>query len=119
MHNQHKIALAVAKQCEKIVCDDWETVKHRTQTLSRMYQAGELADSDVHANLEEIVGGVKPGRQQPDERIYFNAVGLAYIDVALALTMYRRATERHAGQTLNLQQMMIFEHPVISDWVKR
>ena len=25
---------AVAKQCERIVCDDWETVKHRTQTLS-------------------------------------------------------------------------------------
>jgi ornithine cyclodeaminase/alanine dehydrogenase-like protein (mu-crystallin family) len=38
---------AVAKQCEKIVCDDWETVKHRTQTLSRMYHDGELADADV------------------------------------------------------------------------
>ena len=29
---------AVARRCEKIVCDDWETVKHRTQTLSRMYK---------------------------------------------------------------------------------
>jgi hypothetical protein len=33
---------AVAKQCDKIVCDDWETIKHRTQTLSRMYKDGEL-----------------------------------------------------------------------------
>jgi len=35
---------AVAKQCEKIVCDDWETLKHPTQTLSRMYKDGELKD---------------------------------------------------------------------------
>ncbi len=26
------------------VCDDWETVKHRTQILSRMYEDGELAE---------------------------------------------------------------------------
>ena len=30
----------VAQQCDKIVCDDWETVTHRTQTLSRMYADG-------------------------------------------------------------------------------
>ena len=37
----------VAKQCDKIVCDDWETVKHRTQTLSRMYKDGQLSDEDI------------------------------------------------------------------------
>src|SRR5690606_23432435 len=52
---------AVAKCCQKIVCDDWETVKHRTQTLSRMYKDGELRDSDVHANLGDLVTGRKPG----------------------------------------------------------
>ncbi len=31
---------AVAQQCDKIVCDDWDTVCHRTQTLSRMYGEG-------------------------------------------------------------------------------
>ena len=107
----------VAKQCQKIVCDDWDTVKHRTQTLSRMYQAGELADSAIHANLDEIVAGKKPGRQSADERIYFNAVGLAFVDVAIALQMYRRATERNFGQELTLQQSMIFEHPEIGQWV--
>jgi hypothetical protein len=37
----------VAKQCDKIVCDHWETAKHRTQTLSRMFRDSELRDADV------------------------------------------------------------------------
>ncbi len=107
---------AVAKQCQKIVCDDWETVKHRTQTLSRMYQEGELADKDVHANLDELVAGEKPGRENPDERAYFNAVGLSFVDVALALAMYRRAIERGFGSPLTMQETMIFQHPQIAEW---
>ena len=107
----------VAEQCQKIVCDDWDTVKHRTQTLSRMYQAGALKDTDIHANLDQIVAGERPGREGDDERIYFNAVGLAFVDIAIAVEMYRRATEKHAGERLTLQQSMIFEHPKIADWV--
>ena len=104
---------AVAQQSDKIVCDDWETVTHRTQTLSRMYNEGLLSSNDIHADLHELVSGHKKGRETEDERIYFNAVGLAYIDVALALAMFRRAQSAHIGQTLNLQQTMIFEHPEI------
>ncbi len=107
----------VAKQCEKIVCDDWNTVKHRTQTLSRMYEDGELRDSDVYADLEEIVAGDKPGRETDDERVYFNAVGLAFVDVAIALAMYRRASEAGKGRELTLQETMIFDHPRISEFV--
>ncbi len=106
----------VAKRSDKIVCDDWETVKHRTQTLSRMYKAGELKDSDIHADLVDIVTGAKPGRESDEERIYFNAVGLAYVDVAIALAMFRRASERGAGIELDLQKSMIFEHPQIAEW---
>ena len=109
---------AVAKQCDKIVCDDWETVKHRTQTLSRMYKDGELRDEDVHGNLDEIVAGEKPGRESPDERVYFNAVGLSYVDVGIAWAMYRRATEHGFGQLLPLQETTIFEHAQIKDWVR-
>ncbi len=100
----------VALQCDKIVCDDWDTVTHRTQTLSRMYSEGLLSGADIHADLHELVSGHKPGRESDDERIYFNAVGLAYIDVAIGLAMYRRALSAGNGQKLDLQQCMIFEH---------
>ena len=109
---------AVAKQCEKIVCDDWETVKHRTQTLSRMYQDGELKDDEVYGDLVELVSGAKPGRESADERAYFNAVGLSFVDVAIAHAMYQRALERGAGQTLTMQETMIFEHDKIAEWAR-
>ena len=109
---------AVAKQCEKIVCDDWETVKHRTQTLSRMYQDGELRDDEVYADLVELVSGAKPGRESDDERAYFNAVGLSFVDVAIAHAMYLQALDRGAGQTLTMQDTMIFEHDEIAEWVR-
>ncbi|MCG8462447.1 MAG: ornithine cyclodeaminase family protein [Holophagales bacterium] len=108
----------VAKQCDKIVCDDWETVKHRTQTLSRMYKDGLLTDDDVHANLVDLVRGTKPGREHDEERIYFNAVGLAYVDVAIAIAMYERALEAGLGQNLQIQHQMIFEHARLADWLR-
>ena len=108
----------VAQSCDKIVCDDWETVKHRTQTLSRMFKDGVLTDADVSSNLSDIVLGRKPGRENIDEKIYFNAVGLAYIDVAIAHAMYERATEAGMGQDLKIQHEMIFEHAHLKDWVK-
>lgn len=109
---------AVAKQCDKIVCDDWDTVKHRTQTLSRMYKDGELTDADVHCNLSSLLDGSKPGRESADERTYFNAVGLAYADVGIAHAMYLRAKEAGKGSDLTLQQEMIFEHAQLKDWVR-
>ena len=109
---------AVARQCDKIVCDDWETVKHRTQTLSRMYREGKLKDKDIYADLCNLVAGDKPGRQTDPERIYFNAVGLAYVDVSIAVAMYKRAKEASVGQILTLQECMIFQHEKISQWIR-
>lgn len=37
----------VVKAADKLVCDDWETVKHRSQTISRCYQEGIINDSDI------------------------------------------------------------------------
>ncbi|MEM9747114.1 MAG: ornithine cyclodeaminase family protein, partial [Actinomycetota bacterium] len=109
---------AVAAQCDRIVCDDWETVKHRTQTLSRMYQDGELTDDDISADLVELVAGEKPGRQSADERAYFNAVGLAYVDVAIAHAMYERARDAGQGTRMVLQEQMIFDHDGLADMIR-
>lgn len=109
---------AVAEQAHKIVCDDWETVTHRTQTLSRMYKEGLISTAKIHADLHELVSGEKLGRENEHEQIYFNAVGLAYIDVAIALALYQRALAVGAGTQLDLQQSMIFEHPDILSQIR-
>jgi len=108
----------VVLQSDKIVCDDWETVTHRTQTLSRMYKEGLIDGHSIHADLHELVSGHKPGRENDQERIYFNAVGLAYIDVAIGLAMYNRALSAAVGKTLDLQQSMIFEHADIGRQIR-
>lgn len=88
---------AVPKKAAKIVCDDWECIKHRTQTISRMYKEGLLKDSEIYSNLEQIVTGYKPGRENEDEFIYFCSVGLAFIDVSFAKYVYEKALKLQLG----------------------
>jgi len=97
-------------QADKIVCDSWNVVKHRTQTVSRAFQQGLISDDKIHADLVDIITGKKCGRENDREYIYFNAVGLSYIDVTLAYTMFCRAASKGAGRMLPMQEKMIFEH---------
>ena len=100
---------AVVKKANKIVCDDWETVKHRTQTVSRCYKDGVIVDKDIYGNLIDILSGEKKGRENDDEFIYFDAVGLAYVDVSIANEMYKTAKNAGVGSWSYLQEKMIFE----------
>ncbi len=100
---------AVVQKAAKIVCDDWNTVKHRTQTVSRCYKDGIITDGNIHANLIDILVGEKPGRENEEEFIYFNAVGLAYTDISIANAMYSRAKAAGVGTPTYLQETMIFE----------
>ena len=100
---------AVVQKADKIVCDDWQTVKHRTQTVSRCYKDGVIGDSDIYANIVELLDGSKPGRENEKEFIYFNAVGLAYTDISIAYAMYTRAREAGKGHMQDLQGSMIFD----------
>ncbi len=92
---------AVPKKAAKIVCDDWECVKLRTQTISRMYKEGLLKDEEIYGNLEEIVSGVKAGRESDEEFIYFCSVGLAFIDVSFAKYVYKKCRENGLGTEFN------------------
>lgn len=99
----------VVKMADKIVCDSWETVKHRTQTVSRCYKDGVITDSDIYGDLIDVLSGEKAGRESKDEFIYFDAVGLSYVDVSIAYAMYNRAKEQNVGKWSYLQEKMIFE----------
>lgn len=88
----------VAKKADAIVCDDWDALKHRgSPTIARMYVQGLLTDKDIYANLTDIVIGNKPGRVSPDQFIYFNAIGLSFIDAAVADWLYGRSMQLEIG----------------------
>ncbi len=97
----------VPLKADKIVCDSWEAVKHRTQTLSRLYKAGELRDTDIYADVADIVDGTKPGRENDNEFIYFNSVGLAFIDVAMAKSFYDRVIAGGLGTDWSMKASRI------------
>ena len=90
----------VAQKADKIVCDDWEVVKHRSQTLCRMYKEGILKDNDIYANLSDLIAGTKKGRENDSEFIYFNSVGLSYIDINFANYIYKEAVKRDVGREI-------------------
>lgn len=102
---------AVALKADKIVCDDWSVVKHRTQTISRMYKEHILSDENIYANLFEIVAGGKKGRETDTEFIYFNSVGMSYVDVHLSHAMYKKCVSQGCYSEFCLQQRSMFEIP--------
>lgn len=108
---------AVVQMADKIVCDDWETVKHRTQTVSLCYKGGVIGDEDIYANMVDILDGTKPGRENDEEFIYFNAVGLAYTDVSIAHAMYKKASDGGFGEFDALQESMVFEKPRLAEMI--
>ena len=93
---------AVPLKANKIVCDQWHSVKHRSQTISRMYQEELLRDEDIYSDLDKIITGKRPGRENDSEFIYVNAVGLSYVDVALAYEAYKTCLAQNIGTELNI-----------------
>ena len=89
---------ACLPQCSKVVVDDWEGVKHRQiSTVSLMYRDGLFKDEQLHAELGEILLGNKPGRENDEEIIYFNSVGLGAEDLAVVTRCYRKALKEGGG----------------------
>jgi alanine dehydrogenase len=69
-------------QCEKI------------GELHHALSAGTIKRNDIHAELGEVVAGIKPGRKNDDEIIIFDSTGTALQDVAAAAIVYEKAIQR-------------------------
>ena len=86
------------KRSDKVVVDYWENVKHRMiSTVALMWKDGQFKDSDLYAEIGEIVNGSKPGRENDDEIIYFNAVGAGIMDIAVTARCYKNAVQEGKG----------------------
>jgi ornithine cyclodeaminase/alanine dehydrogenase-like protein (mu-crystallin family) len=99
----HECSFELVEACDKIVCDDWETVKRRGQpTPARMHAAGMLSDERIHANLPQLLTGKRTGRESEQERIHFAHIGLGLGDVAWGAAVYQRALQRGLGRRWEL-----------------
>ena len=73
---------------DKFVTDSWDQTVH-------FHEQGAFPDGlpTLYAELGEIVAGLKPGRESPDERILAINIGLALEDVIVADHIYQMAKD--------------------------
>jgi alanine dehydrogenase len=90
--------------------------------LHHALAAGAVTTDHVHATLEEILAGTKPGRRDATAITLFDSTGMGLQDVAAAAAIYRRALAAGAGTRLSLTGCASFHQrrlPMPSDWSAR
>ena len=81
----------------RIVVDSYATVMDEAGDIVKAIQAGLITESDIHAELGEIILGKKPGRQSDDEITFFKSVGNAVQDAAAAQLALKNARAMKLG----------------------
>jgi len=85
----------------KIVVDDWGQCRSgKFGALRPHVEAGKLTEDTLHAELGQIVAGLRPGRVSDDETILFWHRGLSLSDIALGHAILAKAAPAGAGQRL-------------------
>ena len=69
--------------------------------LHHAIEMGLVKDSDVYAELGEIVARKKPGRISDEEIIVFDSTGTALQDIVSAAIVYEKASNGNLGMKLN------------------
>jgi alanine dehydrogenase len=95
------VELTLTDIMSKMVVDDWGQCKSgQFGALRAHVEAGKLSEHSLHAEMGEIVAGLKPGRQSEDETILFWHRGLSLSDIALGHAMIEKANRLGMGQRL-------------------
>jgi alanine dehydrogenase len=95
------VELSLLDGVDKVVVDDWgQCATGKLGSLRAHVDAGILTRETLHAELGEIVAGLRPGRETPEETIVFWHRGLSLSDIALGHAMLAKATRQGIGQSL-------------------
>jgi ornithine cyclodeaminase/alanine dehydrogenase-like protein (mu-crystallin family) len=84
------------ESCDKFVTDDREQCLYY-KSLGYFQHIPE-----IYADLGEIAAGIKPGRENKDEKIICANLGLAMDDMATAIKIYKKAVDNNIGTWLEL-----------------
>jgi ornithine cyclodeaminase/alanine dehydrogenase-like protein (mu-crystallin family) len=90
---------ATASSMDKLFTDDWQ------QFLTVGKTAYQPLPDRPHAEIGEVVAGIKPGRESASERIVCFNKGLAIHDVLMGNTIYQKALVQGIGRRLEIQKI--------------
>ena len=99
------VELSLTDIMDKMVVDDWGQCSKGMPfgALRAHVDEGRLNEDNLHAELGQIVAGIKPGRERDDETILFWHRGLSLSDIALGCAMLDKARRLGIGQTLRFR----------------
>ncbi|MFN8387828.1 MAG: hypothetical protein U0V48_13020 [Anaerolineales bacterium] len=81
----------------RIVVDSRATVMEEAGDIVKAMKAGLINEANIHAELGEIVLGLKSGRQSDDEITFFKSVGNAVQDAVAAQVALKNAHAMNLG----------------------
>ncbi len=82
----------------RVVVDSRAAALEEAGELIQPIQAGQISKDHVHAELGEIILGLRPGRGSEDQITFFKSVGVAAQDAAAAALALRNASQLNLGQ---------------------
>ena len=95
------VELSLTDIMSKLVVDDWGQCKGgQFGSLRAHVEAGKLSARTLHAEMGQIVAGLKTGRETQEENILFWHRGLSLSDIALGHAMLEKALRLGIGQRL-------------------
>lgn len=95
------VELSLTGIMQKMVVDDWGQCKGgKFGSLRAHVEAGLLSEATLHAELGQIVAGLRPGRENDHETILLWHRGLSLSDIALGHAMLQKAHRLGIGQKL-------------------
>lgn len=96
------VELSLTDIMDKVVVDDWSQCRKGLPygALRPHVDLDKITEQSLHAELGQIVAGLRPGRESDQETILFWHRGLSTSDIALGSAMLRKAAALGLGQTL-------------------
>lgn len=87
---------------DKVVVDDWDQCNREKKIINQLVEEGSFSREKLHAEIGEVVIGIKAGRENDHEIILLNPMGMAIDDIVCARAILRRAEEANAGILVDL-----------------
>jgi ornithine cyclodeaminase len=96
------VELSLTDIMDKMVVDDWGQCRKGLPfgALRQHVDSDRVTEQNLHAELGQIVAGMKPGRERDDETILFWHRGLSITDIALGAALLAKAAREGIGQQL-------------------
>jgi ornithine cyclodeaminase/alanine dehydrogenase-like protein (mu-crystallin family) len=99
-HEREIPAATVARA--RVVVDEYAAAEKEAGDLILAREEGLIGASHIHAEVGEILAGIKPGRESRDQITLFKSVGVANEDLAAAHAVLARGRQLGLGVAVSL-----------------